>query len=56
LDEWLVGFGDQFEWFGDQIGAQIEALTEQFAAMGGANRHRYQLNLCFMEEDDEFSV
>lgn len=47
LEEQYDWFGDQFERFGDQIGAQIEALIEQLATMGGVNGHRRQPKLHF---------
>jgi hypothetical protein len=56
MEKWLNRFGDQFEWFGDQIGAQLEALTKQFATMSGANKCFHQPNLRFVEEDYKFIV
>jgi hypothetical protein len=52
----LIGFGVQFEHIGDQIGAQLEALNEQFSIMGVANQRRHQSNPHYEEVDDEFSV
>lgn len=46
----------QFEQFGEQISAQIGALAEQFAAIGGPNSRRHQPNPCFVVEEDESSV
>jgi hypothetical protein len=46
---------EQFDWLGDHfeaIGAQIGALTEQFAVMDGANGHRRQPNPRFAKEED----
>jgi primosomal protein N'' len=56
MEKWLNRFGDQFEWFGDQIGAQLEALTKQFATMSGANKRFHQPNPRFVEEDYKFIV
>jgi hypothetical protein len=39
LEEQVYRFDDQLEWFGDEIGAQLEVLIEQFYIMGGANTH-----------------
>jgi hypothetical protein len=44
------------ERFGDQIVAQLEALTKQFATMGGANGCLYQPNPRFVEDDDGFTI
>jgi hypothetical protein len=40
----------------DQIGAQLEVLTKQFSAMGGANGSYRQPYSHFLEEDDECIV
>lgn len=56
MEKWLVRFGDQFERFGDQIGAQLEALTKQFATMSGANGHFRQPNPRFVKEDYKFII
>jgi hypothetical protein len=47
---------EQVDRFGDQIGAQIKALTEQFASMGDGNGCPCQLNPHYVEEDNAFSI
>jgi hypothetical protein len=52
MEEQFDRFGDQFE----AIGTKIGVLTEQFAAMGGANGHHCQPNPRFTEMEDNYSV
>lgn len=49
LDEW-------FEQFEERIGAQIEALTDQFATMGGSNGRHHQPNVRHAKEEDKCCV
>lgn len=39
-----------------QIDAQLKAITDQFARMGGLNSRRLQPHLRFTEEDDKYNI
>jgi hypothetical protein len=45
-----------YEQFGEQIGTQIRALSEQFTAMSGLNGRCCRPNPCYAEEEDECSM
>jgi hypothetical protein len=56
LEEQNGWFDEWFEQFEERIGAQIEALTDQFATMGGSNGCHRQPNVLHAKEEDECCV